>query len=966
MANDFNGLLKDYQALLDENKQLREEIKQLHQQLDIQAGPQSAVAQLDIPTKTRLCETTAPSVTNNSTSSEKIGLFLSLFKGRDDVFAKRWENQKKETSGYSPACANEWKSGICLKPKVSCAECKHKEYIPLDERTIEAHLRGQNNLVVGIYPLLLNDTCHFLAIDFDDDGWQKDVSTLRWTCTSFRIPIAVERSRSGNGAHAWFFFEKPIYATLARKFGSAMLTYSMSKQHDIPFKSYDRLFPNQDIMPKGGFGNLIALPLQKAARANNNCVFIDESFLPYQDQWAFLSTISRLSEKSVEFLISELCDGNELGMLKKNEEEDQKPWEKVKVELRKEDFPLQMTIVKANMLFIPKEGCSQRALNHIKRLAAFKNPEFYKAQAMRMSTFNKPRIISCSEETNDYLCLPRGCEADFIDLTNKFNVKIDWDDKTNNGKSINVQFNGELRGEQPIALEKVLQYDNGILCGTTAFGKTVAAIKLIAERKVNTLILVNRVSLVAQWKNRIEEFLTIDEPLPVSVKVKKKKPGLIGQLGGGKKELTGIIDIAVMQSVSREGEVDECIKDYGMVIVDECHHVSAFSFELILKNTTAKYVYGLTATPTRKDGHHPIITMQCGPIRFRDDAKMQAAKRPFDHYIIPRFTSSRIPSSEEKEMSITSLYTALVDDETRNQQIISDVIQCHKKGRNCIVLTERTAHVELIADELRQNLPEVISITGGRSTKEKREALAFIANAADDKPMTIVATGRYIGEGFDEPCLDTLFLAMPISWKGTLQQYVGRLHRLYEDKKEVIVYDYVDVHIRMLEKMYHKRLSGYAAIGYQMKGDNLSDEEGNIIFDKDNFQTVYTRDILNASNEITIVSPFVTKKRTIQMSGDLQRSVQNGVAVTIVTRPSEDYKPIDMNSWNDSVAILKNTGATLILKPKIHQKFAIIDQKIVWYGSINLLSFGTSEESIMRIVNGNVAYELGKIADANQ
>jgi superfamily II DNA or RNA helicase len=262
--------------------------------------------------------------------------------------------------------------------------------------------------------------------------------------------------------------------------------------------------------------------------------------------------------------------------------------------------------------------------------------------------------------------------------------------------------------------------------------------------------------------------------------------------------------------------------------------------------------------------------MQCGPIRFRDDAKMQAAKRPFDHYIIPRFTSSRIPSSEEKEMSITSLYTALVDDETRNQQIISDVIQCHKKGRNCIVLTERTAHVELIADELRQNIPEVISITGGRSTKEKREALAFIANAVDDKPMTIVATGRYIGEGFDEPCLDTLFLAMPISWKGTLQQYAGRLHRLYEDKNEVIVYDYVDVHIRMLEKMYHKRLSGYASIGYQIKGDNLSDEEGNIIFDKDNFQTVYTRDILNASKEITIVSPFVTKKRTIQMSGDLQ------------------------------------------------------------------------------------------------
>ena len=968
MTDDFDSLLKNYNALQLENFQLKEEIKQLRQQLSIEVEqaegkiePQKVIDLFSTSTETLQFETVNPSVTNNSGSAEKIKLFVSLFKGRDDVFARRWENQKKETSGYSPACSNEWKSGICQKPKVSCAVCKHKEYIPLDEKIIEAHLRGQNNLVVGVYPLLLNETCHFLAIDFDDEGWQKDVSTLRGVCSLFDIPIAVERSRSGNGAHVWFFFEQLILASQARRFGSAMLTYAMSKQHDIPLKSYDRLFPNQDTMPKGGFGNLIALPLQKAARANGNSVFIDESFQSYEDQWAFLSTVLLLSEKRIEHLISKLCNGNELGVLKKDDDEEQKPWETVKIELRKDDFPTQMSIAKANMLFVPKEGCSQKALNQLKRLAAFKNPEFYKAQAMRMSTFSKPCIISCSDETPDYLCLPRGCEADLIDLANKFNVKIGWSDKTNHGKYIDVQFKGELRGEQPLAITKMLEHNDGILCGTTAFGKTVAAIKLIEERKVNTLILVNRISLVEQWKEKIAEFLTINEILPDKKDTKKKKnQSLVGQYGGGKKELTGIIDIAVMQSLSRDGEVDECVKDYGMVIVDECHHVSAFSFELILKNITAKCVYGLTATPTRKDGHHPIITMQCGPIRFRDDAKKQAELRPFDHCIIPRFTSFRIPTFDEKEPTITDFYAGMVDDETRNQQIIADVVQCYEQGRNCIVLTERTAHVELLADELRKQISGVISVAGNRSAKETRESLALITNAPTDKPMILVATGRYIGEGFDEPRLDTLFLAMPISWKGTLQQYAGRLHRLYENKKEVIVYDYVDVHVRMLEKMYHRRLSGYASIGYKIKSDTISEEGGNFIFDKDNFLPVYSADILNATTEITIVSPFVTKKRTIKMSADLQKVIQRGVSVTIVTRSAEEYKPKDIASWNESIAILNNIGATLLFKPSIHQKFAIIDQKIVWYGSINLLSFGTSEESMMRLVSTNIAYELMK------
>ncbi len=976
---DFKELLEKYQALLTENDCLRDEIKRLNVELGVEelpVNPDDSPADHSEPkvleNEFLQEEILNPSITINkkSDSLEKIKLFISLFRGRDDVYAKRWENTKKGTAGYSPACANEWKPSICQKPKISCSECKNKDYLPLNERVVEDHLRGQDNFVAGIYPMLLNETCYFLAIDFDDEGWQKDITTLRNSCYKFNIPIAIERSRSGNGAHAWFFFENSITSTLARKFGSAMLTYSMSKQHDLPFKSYDRLFPNQDTMPKGGFGNLIALPLQKAARINNNSVFVDDHFQAFEDQWAFLASIRRLTETEIEGLIAQLCQGNELGTLKKDDEEGFKPWETVKIDLRKNDFPKKLEIVKSNMLYITKEGFSQRALNQVKRLAAFKNPEFYKAQAMRMSTFNKPRIISCADETAEYLCLPRGCEADLNALSKELELEVCWIDKTNSGRKIDVEFNGTLRDDQPLAVKKLLEYDNGILCGTTAFGKTIAAIKLIAEKKVNTLILVNKISLVSQWKDKLSEFLIINEALPNADQEKRKKNiSIIGQLGGGKHILNGIIDIAVMQSLSRDGEVKECVKDYGMVIVDECHHVSAFSFEMILKSVNAKYVYGLTATPSRKDGHHPIITMQCGPIRFKDDAKKQAEKRPFDHYIIPRFTSFKVPpwwEKEEKDLSITELYAEIVGNEMRNQLIIDDVVQCYEKDRNCIILTERTAHVELVTKALGKLIPDVISVMGTMGAKETRENMTRITNVPKDKPLILVSTGRYIGEGFDEPRLDTLFLAMPISWKGTLQQYAGRLHRLFEGKSELLIYDYADIHIRMFEKMYNKRLSGYASIGYKAKGESFATESVDIIFDKNNFLPVYSNDILNAGREILIVSPFVTRKRTLQMAQNLKVAIANNVKVIVVTRPSEEYKEKDLSAWQDTIEVLGNVGVNIVLKSNIHQKFAVIDQKLVWYGSINLLSFGSAEESMMRLLSPNIAYELIKSIEDEQ
>ena len=969
----YRKLLEKYNVLLEQVDRLTKENIQLRAQLGL---PKSEFIQntsfLKI-TERNLNDDESDDrksfsdMDNHSDTFSKIRLFMSLFKGREDVYAKRWENKNKGTSGYSPVCLNEWQSGICAKPKVPCSKCENKLYAVLDEGVIENHLRG--NTIAGIYPMLSDETCCFLAMDFDDVDWQKDISVLRDVCIEFSIPIAVERSRSGRGGHVWFFFENPLPAALARKFGTALITCSMGRRHEIQFKSYDRLFPSQDTMPKGGFGNLIALPLQKAARENKNSEFIDENFRSYCDQWAFLSTIQKIPEGHLDDFISEISPGHELGMLKIDEEEEtEKPWEKhiEKISLEKNDFPKQLDIVKANMLFIPKAGVSQRALNRLKRIASFKNPTFYRQQAMRLPTYGHSRIISCADEIKEYLCLPRGCEPELLNELEKFGIDVGITDNTFVGKSINVEFKGHLRDEQTLALRHMLQHDTGILSGTTAFGKTIVAIKLIAEKKTNTLILVDKVSLLSQWKDKLSEFLIVNEPLPeppmpANNKRGRKKIGVIGQIGGGKKTLSGIIDIAVMQSLSRQGEVKECVKNYGLIIADECHHASAFTYEQILKTTHAKYVYGLTATPTRKDGHHPILFMHCGPIRYRDNPRKQAENRPFDHYIIPRFTSLRVPLDiDPKNLTIQALYAEIMDNDFRDQQIIEDVLKNHHQGRNCLVLTLRTAHVENLAKKLNEHIPEVISLTGGMGRKSTQKAFERIDDIPTDKPIVLVATGHFIGEGFDEPRLDTLFLAMPISWKGTLQQYAGRLHRLFKTKKEVRIYDYVDIHVNMLERMYQKRLNGYASMGYKAKGEEINDESLDIIFHKDNFLPVFNQDISAAKKEILIVSPFIRKRRTTQMINHLKIALGKNICVIVMTRPPEDFKPENRPALLRLLDLLKNTGIRVVFKSNIHQKFAVMDQKTLWYGSINLLSYGNAQESIMRIESSNIANELMK------
>ena len=806
----YNKLLRQYEVLHKENEVLRSLLKihgveyETRMKEDMNTPIYSLVS---VPTITLSID-------------ERIRLFQSLFKGREDVFARRWFSKTTGKSGYQPVCINEWKQGLCDKKKYRCAICPNRNFAPLTTQDMYRHLEGKDKYccdVVGLYAIMQDNNCAFLCADFDDKnckyGYKEDVLAYVGVCREWLIPYAIERSRSGNGAHVWIFFEAPLPASKARRLGNAILTEAMTRNGQMSFNSYDRFFPNQDYLPEGGFGNLVALPLQGQARRKQNSVFVDNDFLVYKDQWAFLYNFKKIQESTIDQLLR-LHYQEELGKLSMSSEN--KPWvTPLPQNITQEDFHAKVEIIKADKLYIPLKAVSAKVLNHLKRIAAFKNPEFYSKQALRLSTYAIPRIISCFDITNEYLAMPRGCEDATRSFLNDNAVTYTITDKTNHGNKISVSFQGEEREEQLEAINALLPYTNGILHATTAFGKTVTAAAIIARKKVNTLILVHSKALLKQWHDRLTEFLNIDYPQheEKNKRGRRKVFSPIGCFDSSGNTLHGIIDIALIQSCLDEDGVKPFVQDYGMVIVDECHHVSSITFEQVLMSIKAHTIYGLTATPIRKDGHQPIIFMQCGPIRFSTDAKSQIAKQSFDRFLIPRFISYN--SILEDRLSIATLYKYLSEDEIRNNLIVEDICKAVNTGRTPIILTNRTAHVSVLAEKLKATIKNVVSLTGIGTTKEKREAMQRLQTIPDSEQLVIVATGKYVGEGFDYPRLDTLFLALPISWKGLLTQYAGRLHREYEGKKDVCIYDYIDIHEPICDSMYRKRLKGYAAIGYK-------------------------------------------------------------------------------------------------------------------------------------------------------
>lgn len=886
---------------------------------------------------------------------EKVALFRNLFQGREDVFARRWFSPTTGKSGYQPVCAREWNREYCDKKKFKCAECPNREFQPLGYDDIYRHLEGKDpngRDVIGVYAILPDNTCQFLCCDFDDKscehGYQKDVMAYVGVCRDWGIPAYIECSRSGNGAHVWILFNEPVKARTARGLGNAILTEAMEREGRMSFKSYDRFFPNQDFMPAGGFGNLVALPLQGRARKDGNSVFVNDDFVPFADQWSYLQNMEKMSVAEVERLVSRY-DKGPLGELSKSSEVT--PWERPQPRpMTKADFPKAITITRSSGIYIPTENLSAKAINHLKRLAAFKNPEFYAKLGMRLPVYNLPRIISCSEITDDYLMPPRGCEEAAVDFFKSNGVEVGIEDKTNPGQRIDVEFMGSLYEEQQRAIEALEAHRCGTLYATTAFGKTVTAAALIARKKVNTLILVHTKALLDQWRERLEEYLSTDfQPEQQSKgRGRRKKFQQFGALSSTENTLNGKIDIALLQSCMSDNEVKQLVRDYGMVIVDECHHAPAVNFERVLREVNARYVYGLTATPIRKDGHQPIIFMQCGEIRYTADSKSQQAQQSFRRLLIPRFTSHRNLKADGGNYA--QVIDELIENESRNRVILDDVVSNLTEGRTPIILTARTAHVDLLVVECRKICPNVVRLVGNDSAKAKREAMARLSRVPNDEPLVVVATGKYVGEGFDLPRLDTLMLALPVSWKGLIAQYTGRLHRNYPGKTETRIYDYIDLRVPICDSMYRKRLHGYKAVGYSIAIANeglFAEPTPETIFDATTFERPFHEDLSKARQSIIISTTRLRWNRTPRIIELLAAASLRGVGITIIISET-DHRELELQAMSFNI----------LHRPTYKMQCAVIDQRIGWYGSVNLVGRSLANSNVIRMVSSEFANAL--------
>ena len=912
--------------------------------------------------------------------------FFSMFWGRQDVYAKRSVNKETGKAAYYPQCNNFW-TNVChkkIKDGINCKDCKNRSYKTITKKDILNHLQGNAynaSDVIGVYPLLSNGTCRFMVFDFDnhdkdaeekdfanaDDTWVEEVESMREICVLNGIEPLVERSRSGRGAHVWIFFDKPIDASFVRKFGFALLDKGAEQINLKSFKYYDRMLPAQDSLPEdSAVGNLIALPLQGKALQDGNSAFIDGNWNAYPNQWETLFNKPRLSQEFLEEKIKEWSNIIDDIAANAAESDREKPWNRMQ-HFNKNDVEGKLHIILSNGIYVDNTNLKAAMQNRIRRMAAISNPVFYKNQAIGTSNYDTARWIYLGKDhLSGYIQIPRGLQDELWENIKQADIDYEMEDERQQGRKINVDFKGELRPEQDKALKELIRYDNGILHAATAFGKTVVSSAIIAQKKINTLIILESSALIEQWKEALEKFLNINEGLPTyetkTGRVRKRK-SLIGTLQGAHDSMTGIIDIAMAGSLCKKGKYHKMMNEYGLVLIDECHHSASETIANVLKEVKAKYVYGVTATPKRGDGLEKINYMLIGPIRYSYTAKEKAKEQGIQHLVYPRFTRTVPPRGViTDKMHPNEAYEIIHNNDVRDEQIIEDVKNCVAAGRTPVVLSRYKDHSEKFYERLKSYADHVFLMTGNNSKKEHRKILEQMHQVDKNESLILIATGSLVGEGFDFPRLDTLFMATPVSFRGVVEQYAGRLNRDYAGKENVIIYDYVDNHIPMFNNMYMKRLKAYKQIGYEF-GDGLQTvkQTVNAIYDGNNYSENYHKDLLDSNKNIIISSPVISGSKVYELINMLKEKQMSGVQVTIVTWTPDSYGFGDAAYWMQLHEDMRRAGFYIRTVEEYCDRFAVIDQEVVWYGNINLLAKDKVDDSIMRVRSKGIAGELMEI-----
>ena len=912
--------------------------------------------------------------------------FFSMFWGRQDVYAKRSVNKETGKAAYYPQCNNFW-TNVChkkIKDGINCKDCKNRSYKAITKKDILNHLQGNAynaSDVIGVYPLLSNGTCRFMVFDFDnhdkdaeekdfanaDDTWVEEVESMREICVLNGIEPLVERSRSGRGAHVWIFFDKPIAASFVRKFGFALLDKGAEQINLKSFKYYDRMLPAQDSLPEdSAVGNLIALPLQGKALQDGNSAFIDGNWNAYPNQWETLFNKPRLSQGFLEEKIKEWSNIIDDIAANAAESDREKPWNRMQ-HFNKNDVEGKLHIILSNGIYVDNTNLKAAMQNRIRRMAAISNPVFYKNQAIGTSNYDTARWIYLGKDhLSGYIQIPRGLQDELWENIKQADIDYEMEDERQQGRKINVDFKGELRPEQDKALKELIRYDNGILHAATAFGKTVVSSAIIAQKKINTLIILESSALIEQWKEALEKFLNINEGLPTyetkTGRVRKRK-SLIGTLQGAHDSMTGIIDIAMAGSLCKKGMYHKMMNEYGLVLIDECHHSASETIANVLKEVKAKYVYGVTATPKRGDGLEKINYMLIGPIRYSYTAKEKAKEQGIQHLVYPRFTRTVPPRGViTDKMHPNEAYEIIHNNDVRDEQIIEDVKNCVAAGRTPVVLSRYKDHSEKFYERLKSYADHVFLMTGNNSKKEHRKILEQMHQVDKNESLILIATGSLVGEGFDFPRLDTLFMATPVSFRGVVEQYAGRLNRDYAGKENVIIYDYVDNHIPMFNNMYMKRLKAYKQIGYEF-GDGLQTvkQTVNAIYDGNNYSENYHKDLLDSNKNIIISSPVISGSKVYELINMLKEKQMSGVQVTIVTWTPDSYGFGDAAYWMQLHEDMRRAGFYIRTVEEYCDRFAVIDQEVVWYGNINLLAKDKVDDSIMRVRSKGIAGELMEI-----